>query len=408
MSEGAEGTGGITGAAEAAGGGPRGETGETPAVPIGVAVSHARDPAEAVAEVARGLAGHDACFCLLFVPESLALEGVEAGLSAHFAGTPVFGCTTAGQITPAGYENDALLALAFPRAHFRCASHLIAPLKPLSIQQITSDARALSARFQKTAGWNRLALTVCDGLSKQEDMLVAALEAGLDDMPIFGGSAANGLAFRQTHVLHNGTFHSNAALLLVLETNLEFTGIGFDHFLPTEQEMVVTGARPEERMVHEINGAPAAEEYARLVGVPREALSPQVFAENPVLVRNASLYHVRAIQEVHPDGALSFLSAIDEGLLLTLGRGQEILRTMADELELRDLRGRPPEFVLGFDCVLRRLEIDQKQLTAQASEILRRNRVVGFNTYGEQHCGVHVNQTFVGVAFFEPRQRALH
>ena len=154
--------------------------------------------------------------------------------------------------------------------------------------------------------------------------------------------------------------------------------------------------------------APAADEYARLVGVPREALSPQVFAENPVLVRNSALYHVRAIQEVQEGGALSFLSAIDEGLLLTLGKGQEIVKTMAQELDLRDGRGRSPEFILGFDCVLRRIEIDHKQLTRQASEVLRDRKVLGFNTYGEQHCGVHVNQTFVGVAFFEPKERALH
>ncbi|MFY0632767.1 MAG: FIST C-terminal domain-containing protein [Vannielia sp.] len=375
---------------------------------VGVAVSHATDGAEAVAEVAAALDVGETCFILLFVPEGLDLAQVEAGLAAHLPGSPVFGCTTAGQITPAGYENEALLALAFPRSHFRCASQLIAPLKPLSIQNITTDARLLAARFQRTAHWNRLALTICDGLSKQEDMLVAALEAGLDDMPVFGGSAANGLNFRQTSVLHGGRFHTNAALLLVLETDLEFTGIGFDHFLPTGHQMVVTGAEPEERLVHEINGAPAADEYARLVGVPRDQLSPQVFAENPVLVRNSALYHVRAIQEVQEGGALSFLSAIDEGLLLTLGEGQEIVRTMAKELDLRDGRGRAPDFILGFDCVLRRIEIDHKQLTGPASKVLRENRVLGFNTYGEQHCGVHVNQTFVGVAFFEPRERALH
>ena len=32
------------------------------------------------------------------------------------------------------------------------------------------------------------------------------------------------------------------------------------------------------------------------------------------------------------------------------------------------------------------------------SDILRRNNAVGFNTYGEQFCGVHVNQTLTAVA----------
>ena len=32
------------------------------------------------------------------------------------------------------------------------------------------------------------------------------------------------------------------------------------------------------------------------------------------------------------------------------------------------------------------------------SDILRRNNAIGFNTYGEQFCGVHVNQTLTAIA----------
>lgn len=375
---------------------------------IRVGVSYEYDAAAAVHDIARQFDASDACFLLVFTPDGLALDDLAEALGRQFAGVPVFGCTTAGQITPMGYESNALLVLSFPKAHFRCATHLISPLKPLSIQQIAADVRKLSAQFQRTAHWHRLALTFTDGLSKQEDMLAVSLAAGLGEMPVFGGSAGNGLNFRETSVLHRGQFHSNSALVLLLETDMEFTGLGFDHFLPTERRMVVTDADPEERLVKEINGTPAAQEYARLVGMNVDELSPRVFAENPVLVRNNRLYHVRAIQEVQADGALSFFSAIDVGLLLTLGQGREILRTLDTELDVTSIQGKKPDFVLGFDCFLRKLELDQKRLTQDASDILRRRRVLGFNTYGEQHCGVHVNQTFVGVAFFEPKRRDLH
>jgi hypothetical protein len=36
--------------------------------------------------------------------------------------------------------------------------------------------------------------------------------------------------------------------------------------------------------------------------------------------------------------------------------------------------------------------------------VLRDRRVVGFNTYGEQHGGIHMNQTFVGIAFFSSKR----
>ncbi|MEO0362988.1 MAG: FIST C-terminal domain-containing protein, partial [Pseudomonadota bacterium] len=100
------------------------------------------------------------------------------------------------------------------------------------------------------------------------------------------------------------------------------------------------------------------------------------------------------------EGALSFLAAIDDGLVMTLGRGREIIETL--EFGLAGAEDAPPDFILGFECVLRRLEIEQKRLDARVSDIFRRRRVLGFNTYGEQHRGVHMNQTFVGVAFYGP------
>ena len=39
-----------------------------------------------------------------------------------------------------------------------------------------------------------------------------------------------------------------------------------NHLTPTEQRMVVTGADPARRVVHQINAEPAAQEYARLLG----------------------------------------------------------------------------------------------------------------------------------------------
>ena len=75
-------------------------------------------------------------------------------------------------------------------------------------------------------------------------------------------------------------------------------------------------------------------------------------------------------------------------------------------LTVTDRQGEPPDFILGFDCYLRKLEIDRKGLEPEASGRFRERRVVGFSTYGEQHLGVHVNQTFVGVAFFRPRGSA--
>jgi hypothetical protein len=71
---------------------------------------------------------------------------------------------------------------------------------------------------------------------------------------------------------------------------------------------------------------------------------------------------------------------------------------------IRDEIG-PLQLVIACDCVLRQLEITQKQLWPAVDQIFRRNRVVGFNTFGEQFAGVHVNQTLTGIAIgYLPRE----
>ena len=57
------------------------------------------------------------------------------------------------------------------------------------------------------------------------------------------------------------------------------------------------------------------------------------------------------------------------------------------------------DMVLGFDCVLRRLDAENRQIRRQMEDLYRSYRVVGFHTYGEQHNSMHLNQTLTGVAF---------
>jgi hypothetical protein len=58
---------------------------------------------------------------------------------------------------------------------------------------------------------------------------------------------------------------------------------------------------------------------------------------------------------------------------------------------------------LACDCILRKLEAQEKQKTRALSEILSQNNVVGFSTYGEQFNSMHVNQTLTGVAIYPPK-----
>ena len=186
-------------------------------------------------------------------------------------------------------------------------------------------------------------------------------------------------------------------------TNCPIKVFKTDHLVPAEKRMVVTGADPARRIVHEINAEPAAREYARVLGKDPEQLTSFTFAAHPVVVRIGDQHLVRAIQRVADNGDLVFFSAIDEGVVLTLAEPENMVTHLTREMG-NLAQPEQPEIVLACDCLLRRLEAQQKQQTGDISRILSRNRVIGFSTYGEQINSMHVNQTLTGVAIYPPAE----
>jgi hypothetical protein len=150
--------------------------------------------------------------------------------------------------------------------------------------------------------------------------------------------------------------------------------------------------------VFELNAEPAALEYARSVGVEPSSLAPMSFAAHPVIVRIGGDYYCRSIQRVNPDNSLSFFCAIDDGVVLTVAEPKDMVKSMAAELERLDAAIGGVDLVLGFECVLRRLDAENRQVKHMISDLYQRYHVAGFHTYGEQFNAMHLNQTFTGVA----------
>lgn len=338
---------------------------------------------------------------ILFVSPNADFESVVAEATERFAGMDVVAFTTAGEIGAHGYENGEIIAVGFPSAAFATTSILIEDLEDGSAQpvidRIALDRRELQARHpEKERGFAFLAI---DGLSLREDMLTAAIAPVLRDMPLFGGSAGDGQDFQRTKLSLNGHICENAAILTLIQTSHVTEVFSINHLVPTDRQMVVTGADPDRRLVKSINAEPAAQEYARIVGKDPEQLDQFTFASHPVVVRIGSDHHVRAIQRVTPSGELLFFSAIDVGMVLTVAEAQDMVSHLEVQLDKLSEAGQLTD-ILGCDCVLRRIEAEQIQKTHAMSEVLARHEVIGFSTYGEQIGALHVNHTMTGVAIY--------
>ncbi|MDE3029522.1 MAG: FIST C-terminal domain-containing protein [Paracoccaceae bacterium] len=340
---------------------------------------------------------------ILFISPEADLPALTRTAARCFSGSMVIGCTTAGEISAQGYTEGEIVAVALPTRHFAVETILIPDLGRLEPEALIGRMmRARQSLGRMHPEWaHEFAFLMVDGLSIREDELTSALASGLGPVPLFGGSAGDGVRFERTFVLHDGEALQNAAILSLIRTECPVRVFNLDHLVPTTQRMVVTEADPEHRIVQRINAEPAAQEYARILGKDPAQLTTFTFAAHPVVVRIGGKHHVRAIQQVAPNGDLVFFSAIDEGLVLTLAEPQDMVAHLGRELAAL-ARGVAPEAILACDCILRRMEAQEKQKTGQISDLLRQHRVVGFSTYGEQLNGMHVNQTMTGVALYPP------
>jgi hypothetical protein len=367
------------------------------------ALSQREDAVAAAGELHDALGRHDLALVLLFCSPDYDLRALAIALRELFGDTVVVGCTTAGEITPFGYMTGTATAIGFPRAEFSAVIDRIDGVADFQLADVAKRGRAALARVEAESAHlsgetQTVALLLADGLAATEELIVSTLHDALGGLPLVGGSAADGLRFAETHVLEGGHFHRDAALLILLTTSRKFSVFRSHHFTHTDRKMVVTGADPARRVVTEINAEPAAQEYARLVGLGAEPLNPMIFAAHPVMVRAGGQYFIRAIQKVEDDGSLKFFCAIDEGLVLTVAEGIDVIGELEAMFARIEAEIGEPDLVIGFDCVLRHIEIEQKQLRRSVSALLAAHDVVGFCTYGEQYNAMHLNQTLTGIA----------
>jgi hypothetical protein len=361
----------------------------------------ARDP-QALVKLAQGLGSGPFAAVILFVSPLADRAALEAGLPGAFPGTPVIGCTTAGEISPDGYAEGEIVAVGLPASAFavECLGIDLAALDGQELIGRLIRARAGLAR--KHGAWeDEFAFLMVDGLSIREDELTAALGPGLGPVPLFGGSAGDGTRFGATFVLQDGVFRQGRAVLMLVRTACKVKVFSLNHLVPTDRRMVVTGADPARRVVHQINAEPAAQEYARLLGKDPGQLTTFTFAAHPVVVRIGGSHHVRAIQRMAENGDLVFFSAIDEGLVLTLAEPLDMAAHLDEALSGLAAGGQPA--ILACDCILRRIAAEENQRYGAVSALLKAHGVVGFSTYGEQLNSMHVNQTMTGVAIYPPK-----
>lgn len=357
-------------------------------------------------EVAQALAGEtataDYAFASIFFSQSaLKPSALAAALKSRVPELRYAGCSSAGIISPGGYDDCDFVVTLFPAGNFVVGATLIEDLSGVAMDEVVCEIADLRRTVEGSEANDGAMFGVLfiDGLSRAEEGVTSALYWSLGDIPLIGGSAGDDLRFEKTTQILDGVVRSNAAVVVLIRSLVPFRVFKTDNFVPTDQKLVVTASDPDARRVLEFNAEPAATAYAGAIGLESRSLGPMSFASHPVVVRVGGEYFCRSIQKLNEDGSLAFFCAVDNGIVLTVAQPKgmvestrEALRTISDTLGGIDV-------IIGFDCVLRRLDAENRQNIRAVSQLYRENRLIGFGTYGEQYRSMHLNQTLTGIAF---------
>ena len=340
---------------------------------------------------------------LYFAGSRTDFSAIAAAIAEHFPGVPSAGCTTCGEVGPAGCTTDGV-SIAVLRAPARAAVTLVEGLSEARFEHGADVLGRLTAQlglqpFQLHPARHVL-LTFTDGLSGAEEVLIASLLEHAPSIPLVGGSAGDDFRFARTFAGANGRVASNAAAVVLLEPNAPFHPFHLHHYQATERDAVVTDAEPGRRIVRRLDGYPAVRVLADLLQVSERSLREDrtvVQRLAPVFgFRAAGTLHLRSVMNV--DGsALLMGGAVESGtILLHMRAGDLVAQTHAGVRAALE-RVSAPSGMLLFNCGGRMWEATAQNRVAELAAAMHTEMAAGFTTYGEQFGSLQVNHTLTGL-----------
>lgn len=379
--------------------------------PLDVRAGHAADPDtdEALAHLTAQLARPgrpDPALLLVFASPRQDIAKVTRQLKHTFPGSLLVGCTTMGEIGIAGWTSGGVSALALGGPGLEAAAAVIEDVRSAHAETTSEAVRAACGRLgtapERAAADGCFGVTLTDGLSGAEELLLARVGAEIIGMPCVGGSAADDFALEQTAIFHEDRALPSSAVFVVVRCPTPFRPFRTQHFRPMTRHVVVTGADPLRRRLTELDGWPAIQVLADIVGVSADELrrAPmEVFhrARRSIAFYAGGEVMLRSVMSVDGNDVVMG-GAVDEGVVLTVMEAGDLLADT--RLAMATLRADLGDVaaMLQFNCGGRQFEARALGIEAQVADATLVAPTAGFHTYGEQYGCLHVNETLTGIA----------
>ncbi len=371
---------------------------------VRASASQLSSTSESVSELKKQLVG-DPVAVLAFHSTAHEAQHVAELLASAFPGARTLGCSTMGELGGGRLFRGGISAIAL-YAPVRLAVQLVEDTALFQFSDGETRVRSLAAELglslDELEDSGSVLITLTDGLSMAEERLVASVALAAPGLPLVGGSVADDLKMAGTTVFLDGRVSPSSSLLLLLQPRVPHRVFAVHHFEPTPRRVVVTRSEPDRRILHELDGWPAATVYAELAGLELAELEadPLLPSRREVCfgIRVGQEYRMRSPFSAMPDGSLALRGGVEPGEVLRVMRGRDLVDRTRVGLE-QALAGLDACGLILFNCGGRLLEAEAHGQLEQLGEAMAPVPSAGFSTYGEQYGPLLVNHTLTGVAF---------
>jgi hypothetical protein len=361
---------------------------------VGVGQSADSDAAGAGRTAAgAALRGHDPKLLLVFCSDSYDLPALLDGIRSVAPGTPLIGCSTAGEISPAGASTSSVVVTALGGEGFAVRTAAAAEASTRLREAGEEVASALLADGEEP---HRVALLLSDALGGDQQEVIrgayGVLGAGI---PLVGACAGDDFKMAGTHQFFGDEVRKDTLVgaLLVSDAPL---GIGVRHGWKRIGEPVLV-TRSADNRVYELDDRPALDVYLERFEAPAEAYTDaaaftQFSMTHPLgLGRRTAEEGARFVAAANfEDRSLQMIAEVPEGGLAWFLEGDvDSVLTATDDAcrdALAALGGREPIGILAFDCAARRLVLGDDGMDDEVERIAAHAGgapVAGFYSYGE-------------------------
>lgn len=349
---------------------------------------------------------------VVFCSDSYDLPALLRGVGSVAPGTPLVGCSTAGEIATSGPADASVVvtALGGPGFHVETAA-----ATGVATRLREAGAEVAGALGDVAGKPHQVLLLLTDGLAgDQQEIVRGAYGVVGAGVPLVGGCAGDDLKMRATSQFHGTDVLRDAIVAAAISSDAPF-GIGVHHgWRSVGEPMLVT--RSGGNRVYTLDDRPALDVYLERLDAPEEAgRDPAAFTRfaltHPLgLSRRSGESQVRFVAEAgFDDRSIGCIAEVPQGGVTWFMEGDaESVLDATDQAcadALAALNGARPLGLLAFDCIARREVLGEPGIRREidrVAEVAGGAPVAGFYTYGEiarTHgiSGFH-NQTLVVLA----------